>query len=126
LPAAGELFLHKGPATEDASIGKIAYPATGLYYWGPCSKRPNDSFGIATGINRIAGNVRNAEVAYNAAHPGSGYGVQSNEWVQEIFYSFDIFHGANVQPDLQWIINPGGYQSATNEVVLRIQLSVPL
>jgi hypothetical protein len=28
LSAAGELFLHKGPATEDASIGKIAYAAT--------------------------------------------------------------------------------------------------
>jgi hypothetical protein len=28
LSAAGELLLHKGPATEDASIGKIAYPAT--------------------------------------------------------------------------------------------------
>jgi hypothetical protein len=28
LFATGELFLHKGPATEDASIGKIAYPAT--------------------------------------------------------------------------------------------------
>jgi hypothetical protein len=27
LSAAGELLLHKGPATEDASIGKIAYPA---------------------------------------------------------------------------------------------------
>ena len=28
LSAAGELFLYKGPATKDASIRKIAYPAT--------------------------------------------------------------------------------------------------
>ena len=26
LSAAGELFLHKGSATKDASIGKVAYP----------------------------------------------------------------------------------------------------
>jgi carbohydrate-selective porin OprB len=52
--------------------------------------------------------------------------VQSNEFVEEIFYSFDVFHGANVQPDLQYIINPGGYHGATNMVVFGIQLSVPL
>jgi carbohydrate-selective porin OprB len=99
---------------------------TGLYYWGPWSKRPYDSCGIATGWNRVSGSVRNAEAAYVGSHPGSGFGVQNNEWVQEIFYSFDVFHGANIQPDLQWIINPGGYHSATNEVVFGIQLSVPL
>ena len=99
---------------------------TGLYYWGPWSKRPYDSAGIATGYNRIAGSVTNAERQFIAAHPGSGFGVQSNEWVEEIFYSFDVFHGANIQPDLQWIINPGGYRGATNEVVFGMQLSVPL
>jgi porin len=99
---------------------------TGLYYWGPWSKRPYDSAGIATGWNRVSGSVRNAERAYINSHPGSGFDVQNNEWVEEIFYSFDVFHGANIQPDLQWIINPGGYHNATNEVVLGIQLSVPL
>ena len=49
-----------------------------------------------------------------------------DEFVEEIFYSFDVFHGANIQPDLQWIINPGGYHSATNIWVFGIQLSVPL
>src|SRR3984893_8064818 len=99
---------------------------TGLYYWGPWSKRPYDSCGIATGYNRVAGNVRNAERQFSASHPGSGFGVQSNEFVEEIFYSFDVFHGANIQPDLQYIINPGGYHSATNIWVFGIQLSVPL
>src|SRR6201984_1202630 len=99
---------------------------TGLYYWGPWSKRPYDSCGIATGWNRVSGSVRNAERAFVNSHPGSGFDVQNNEWVEEIFYSFDVFHGANIQPDLQWIINPGGYHNATNEVVLGIQLSVPL
>jgi porin len=99
---------------------------TGLYYWGPWSRRPYDSCGIATGWNRASGSVRNAERVYTDTHPGSGFGVQSNEFVEEIFYSFDVFHGANVQPDLQYIINPGGYHGATNIVVFGIQLSVPL
>ena len=38
--------------------------------------------------------------------------MQSDEYVEEIFYSFDVFRGANVQPDIQYIINPGGYKSA--------------
>jgi porin len=98
----------------------------GLYYWGPWSKRPYDSCGIATGYNRVSGNVRNAERQFIARHPGSGFGVQSDEFVGEIFYSFDVYHGANIQPDLQYIINPGGYSSAKNIVVFGIQLSVPL
>ena len=99
---------------------------TGLYYWGPWSRRPYDSCGIATGYNRVSGNIRKRETQFIASHPGSGFGVQSNEFVEEIFYSFDVFRGANVQPDLQWIIHPGGYKSATNIWVFGIQLSVPL
>jgi porin len=99
---------------------------TGLYYWGPWSKRPYDSCGIASGYNRVANNVRNAERQFIASNPGSGFGVQSNEFVEEIFYSFDVFHGANIQPDLQYIINPGGIRNATNIWVFGIQLSVPL
>jgi porin len=98
----------------------------GLYYWGPWSKRPYDSCGIATGYNRVSGNVRKAETKFSATHPGSGFGIQSNEFVEEIFYSFDVFHGANIQPDFQYIINPGGFHGATNMVVLGLQLSVPL
>jgi porin len=100
--------------------------STGLYYWAPWSKRPHDSCGIATGYNRAAGNVRNAERAYITAHPGSGFDVQSNEWVEEIFYSFDVYHGFNIQPVVQYIINPGGYHNATNIVVLGCQVNVPL
>jgi Tn3 transposase DDE domain len=34
--------------------------------------------------------------------------------------------GANVQPDLQYLVNPGGYGGATNQVVFGVQLNVPL
>jgi porin len=117
---AGTIYLDPRTAFQNFQV------FTGLYYWGPWCKRPYDSCGIATGYNRIAGNVENAERAYIASHPGSGFGVQSNEFVEEIFYSFDVFHGANIQPDLQYIINPGGYHSATNMWVFGLQLSVPL
>jgi porin len=117
---AGSIWLDPQTAYQNFQV------FTGLYYWAPWSKRPYDSCGIATGYNRVSGNVRRAETGYVASHPGSGYGVQSNEFVEEIFYSFDVFHGANVQPDIQYIINPGGYKSATNIWVFGIQLSVPL
>ena len=70
--------------------------------------------------------MTNAQREYIAAHPASGYGVQTNEYVEEIFYSFDVYHGLNIQPDFQYIINPGGYRAATIVVVFGIQLSVPL
>ena len=98
---------------------------TGAYYWGPWSKRPYDTWGVAFGFNHVAGNVQQAEKQYIATHHNSGFAVQTNEYVNEIFYSFDLYHGLNVQPDLQYIINPGGYHGATNQVVLGLQLSVP-
>ena len=76
--------------------------------------------------DRVSGNVTKAERKFIAANPNSGFGVQTNEFIYEVFYSFDVFHGANVQPDLQYLINPGGYRAATNQVVLGVQLSVPL
>jgi carbohydrate-selective porin OprB len=51
--------------------------------------------------------------------------LQSDEYVGEIFYSVDLYHGWNVQPDLQYIINPGGYDGATNQLVFGVQLNVP-
>jgi porin len=98
----------------------------GLYYWGLWSKRPNDSLGMAWGWNHVSGNAQNAEKRYVAAHPNSGYAVQTDEVVGEIFYSFDVYHGINIQPDLQYIIHPGGYASAKNQIVFGVQLSVPL
>jgi porin len=117
---AGSIWLDPYHSFQDFQV------FTGLYYWAPWSKRPYDSCGIATGYNRASGTVRKAETEYIASHPHSGFGVQSDEYVEEIFYSFDVFHGANIQPDLQYIINPGGYKSATNIWVFGIQLSVPL
>jgi porin len=98
----------------------------GVYYWGLWSKRPYDSCGLALGYNRVSNCVQNAQRQYIAAHPNSGYAVQSNEGVAEIFYSIDVYHGANVEPLLQYIIHPGGYTHATNQVAFGVQLSVPL
>lgn len=98
----------------------------GTYYWGPWSKRPYDSCGMAWGYNHVAGNVQKAERQYLATHADSGYAVQSNEFVGEIFYSADVYHGFNIEPDLQYIIHPGGYAHATNQVIFGVQLSVPL
>jgi carbohydrate-selective porin OprB len=60
------------------------------------------------------------------SNPNSGYGVQSNEFIGEVFYSFDVYHGANIQADFHYIINPGGYTRATNQVIFGVQLNVPL
>jgi porin len=98
----------------------------GAYYLGLWSKRPFESWGMALGYNHVAGNVQKAERQYIAAYPNTDYGVQSNEFVGEVFYSFDVYHGLNIEPVLQYIIDPGGYTHATNQVVFGMQLSVPL
>jgi hypothetical protein len=51
---------------------------TGAYYWGPWSKRPYDSCGIASGFNHVAGAVQEAERQYIATHRNSGFAVACN------------------------------------------------
>jgi carbohydrate-selective porin OprB len=59
-------------------------------------------------------------------YPQTTFQTSSHEFVGEVFYSIDVYHGANIEPLFQYIINPGGYTHATNQVVFVVQLSVPL
>jgi hypothetical protein len=77
--------------------------AVSILTWGLRSKRPCDSCGLTASPA-----TTECPATYIAAHPDSGFGVQSNEFVGEIFYSFDVYHGL-------YIINPAGYTRATNQ-----------
>jgi porin len=79
-----------------------AYFDTGIVIAGIVPRRPNDIFGIGFGYTGISDDA-------SAFDRDSGLSVIRNrETLLEISYTAEIVPGWTLQPDLQYIWNPGG------------------
>ncbi|MGA8991602.1 MAG: carbohydrate porin, partial [Rhodoplanes sp.] len=95
------------------------YFDTGLTFTGFVPYRPADSFGVAFGYARISrvAQAFDRDVAYFATLPPEEEGelpglpppIRSYEAVLEVTYQAQIVPGWTIQPDFQYIINPGGH-----------------
>jgi porin len=93
------------------------FSARGLF-----DDRPRDAltFGIASG--EFSDDLRRAQQKGRVPGPPGG---QHSETVVELTYRFDLHRGAFfIQPDIQYIIQPGGTSHVDNAVVLGAQLGV--
>lgn len=82
------------------------YIGAGLHYIGPIPKRDKDRAGIA---------IANGSFASRLSGVGSDYGARvGSETVFECFYRIQVNNWFYLQPDIQFIMNPGGmYQNST-------------
>jgi porin len=109
----------------DSSVNTMPFFANGgLVYQGPFASRPRDTaaFGVAYGAfsSQLARSQRDARSA------GSGVGIQKYELALELTYIIQVRRWLQVQPDLQYIINPGGTGKIPNALVLGFQLALIL
>jgi porin len=94
----------------------------GLVYKGVfrCDKDTLDSFGLGFGYSGISNNVQQANTVARqegvASVPNLRY-----EAVLEATYSVPINSHWQMQPDLQWVIQPGGSDRYHNAVVLGVR-----
>ena len=79
----------------------------GVVLKAPFSSRPQDSVGIGAGYNRISDRARLLDVQQQA---GGYFGnsIRSSEAFIEATYQARLTPWATAQPDLQYVINPGG------------------
>jgi porin len=82
------------------------YVDGGLTYKGPFG-RADDQAGIAIGYARVGGAARALDADIGRFN-GVLYPVRSGETVLELTYQFQIAPWWQVQPDFQYIFNPGG------------------
>jgi porin len=87
--------------------------AAGLFYAAPFEERPNDAVAIAFG--RTNYNSRAAD-AIQLASPGAA--VPRAEYPIEVYYAYQVQPWMTVRPDFQYIIHPGGFVHAENEVII--------
>lgn len=89
----------------------------GLTYTGLLEDRPQDKFGIATGVAQ-AGN------AYKQAQIAAGDRVSSYENNFEVTYRAPINDWLTVQPDIQYWIHPGLDPSRKNDLLLMLHFEI--
>jgi porin len=93
---------------------------TGLVAYGFLANRARDfaSFGLAYGS--YSHDLRRAEALQAVDHPAAG--VQNFEMTLELNYGYTVRPGLLVQPDLQYIVNPGGKHAIPNAVAAGINV----
>lgn len=95
----------------------------GLHYTGPIPGRDRDV--LALGVSYL-GASRDVERAVRAANRAddTSVPVPDYEVVLELTYQCEIRPGWTVQPDLQWIVHPGGSNEQGNALVLGLRTSI--
>ena len=112
----GSVTVAPDPEIEQLPL----FVTAGFSARGMCDARPRDAltFGVASGS--FSDDLRRAQQKGLVPGPRGG---QDNETVVELTYRFDIRRGAIfIQPDLQYIIQPGGTSRVDNALVLGAQL----
>ncbi|MDQ2861163.1 MAG: carbohydrate porin [Pseudomonadota bacterium] len=108
-------WLRVGLANGD--INRIAnYLGAGLVYTGPIAGRDKDQVGVA--INRAGFGAGARAAAMRAGVPLAGA-----ETTFEATYRYAVKDWLNVQPDLQYVIHPGGNLALGDALVVGVRLA---
>jgi porin len=96
----------------------------GLVWQGLIPTRDEDVFGVGGVYARVSRDIRRSE-ELDAEVNGTEYpAFSSHESVLEAFYTVKLADWWTLQPDVQWIFNPGGNESVPDAVVLALRTSV--
>ncbi len=76
--------------------------------------------GIGT---HVSGRVSDSEEAQNAAGLGP-VDVQHSEYAAEIYYNVNVYNGVYLQPDFQYVHNPGGIEQNTDDIILGLKTHI--
>jgi porin len=119
--AVADQMVWRKSGTKDGGVGVFArimgapsdrdlvnlYADAGVNWKGAIEGRADDSVGFGVAYARI-GDAARALDADTAFYTATAYPIRSNETVLELTYQCQIAPWWQVQPDVQYIFNPGG------------------
>ncbi len=110
----------------DTSVNALPFFVNGgLVYRGLLPARPKDTLGVGAIYGAFSDQLRRSQ--RDARRAGaSGTGVQTSELALEMTYTIRVAPSVQVQPDVQYIINPGGSRKIPDALVIGFQLSLNL
>ena len=93
------------------------YFDTGLTYKGIIPSRDDDTIGIAFDYAQLSSGAQQAAIVSGSVGVGA-------EMVLEVTYQAQITKWLSMQPDLQFVINPGGNQDLKNALVIGLRTAI--
>jgi porin len=80
----------------------------GLVYHDPVANRPDDTLAVGMGYAHVSNSARAYDRALAAADPGVYTPIRTTETYLEVSYQYQVHPWWQIQPDLQYVFNPGG------------------
>jgi porin len=102
---------------DDASSYVSTYVGGGVTHDGLFAARPDDKIGLAFAYAGISDKAR-------AASALGGLPLKSGELVFELTYAAQITPALALQPDLQYIVHPGGDSSLGDALAIGLRISL--
>jgi porin len=97
--------------------------AAGVFYTSPFASRPADEVGFSIGRTHVNSRIAAVEELQDATGV-TPVGVQSSEYVGEVFYSLHAASWLELRPNIQYVHQPGGIAQNTDDVIVGLRLSV--
>lgn len=92
-------------------------------YW----NRGGDAIGVAVGINRTSRDFRRDALTLDADSDGNadyGFRARGSEKMVEAYYRYRLNAQFELTPDIQWISDPAGDQSASSVTILGLRAQI--
>ncbi|WP_410708263.1 carbohydrate porin [Bradyrhizobium sp. BWA-3-5] len=116
-----EQQVYKVPQSDDRGIGVFArvslapsdrnlidrYADAGIEFIGLDGRRPLDKFGVAFGYAHVSKRAQSLDLDYQQ-FAAAGWPLRSFEGLITAAYQYQILNGWTAQPNVQYIIHPGG------------------
>jgi porin len=100
--------------------------AMGATYKGALASRPDDEIALAVGSTHVNDRLAEGEGLHNAASLLPVDPVQHTEYAAELDYRAMIAPGAEVSPNLQYIVDPGGVSRRKDILVVGVKTELSL
>lgn len=116
------LTLFFNATQADRNTSRIDNQITaGLFYTGLLQARPEDVVGLAVGRTNV-----NARAGRDLPGPRRRAEKPGAEYAAELFYGFHVSEWLVLQPNVQYIVNPGGFDNNRDIVVFGLKANLVL
>jgi porin len=107
----------------DERVNELPYFfMTGLVLNGILPSRPNDYMAFGLAFGSYSSDLRSAQRAEAAM--GAAVAIQHHEMTLEWTYGCHLMPGLLLQPDIQYIIDPGGDRSVANALAIGMNIVI--
>jgi porin len=117
------LFARVGASPPDRSLFELVVDG-GLTLSAPLPGRFDDEFGVGVAYARLSRDIAKTERLDTAINGSQYNGFSEHETALEIFYNAQVTKWWTIQPDFQWIFNPGGNTGASDAIVVGVRSSI--